>query len=124
LKDYELALQDLDKADFLEPNNTFILQSHGDVKNMLKDYQETLENLNKANFFEPNNAFILRNYGNVKKMLKDYQGALEDLHKANVLEPNNAFTLQSCAMHSFCDVAKMSKDIEGLSRSFGRPSQG
>jgi tetratricopeptide (TPR) repeat protein len=90
LKDYELALQDLDKADFLEPNNTFILQSHGDVKNMLKDYQ----------------------------------GALEDLHKANVLEPNNAFTLQSCAMHSFCDVAKMSKDIEGLSRSFGRPSQG
>jgi tetratricopeptide (TPR) repeat protein len=52
LKDYELILQDLDKANFLEPNNAFILQSRGDVKNMLKDYQGTLENLNKANFFK------------------------------------------------------------------------
>ncbi len=42
LNDYQGALKDLDKADFLEPNNAFILQSHGDAKNMFKDYEPTL----------------------------------------------------------------------------------
>jgi hypothetical protein len=51
LKDYELTLQDLDKVDFLEPNNTFILQGCGDVKKMLKDYQRALKNLNRADCF-------------------------------------------------------------------------
>jgi hypothetical protein len=66
LKDYELALQDLDKADFLEPINTFILQSRGDVKNMFKDYQGTLGNLNKANFFNQ----TMHSFCEVMKMSK------------------------------------------------------
>jgi serine/threonine protein kinase len=45
LKDYQRASKDFDKGNFLEPNNAFILQSHGDVKNLLKDYETTLEDL-------------------------------------------------------------------------------
>jgi hypothetical protein len=35
LKDYQKALQDLDKAHILEPNNVFIVTMHGDVKETL-----------------------------------------------------------------------------------------
>jgi len=90
-------LNDLDKADVLEPNNAFTLRSRGDVKKMLKDYQGALNDLDKADVLEPNNAFTLRSRGDVKRMLKDYQGVLNDLYKADVLEPNNAFTLRSRA---------------------------
>ncbi len=92
LNDYQGALKDLDKVDFLEPNNAFSLQSHGDAKNMFKDYEPTFQDFDNANFLEPNNTFILQNRGDVKRLLEDYQGTLEDLDKVNVLEPNNAFT--------------------------------
>jgi hypothetical protein len=42
LSDYQGDLKDLNKADFLEPNNAFILQSRGNVKQKLKDYPGTL----------------------------------------------------------------------------------
>jgi hypothetical protein len=37
LDDYEKALEDLDKADVLEPNDAFTLRVRGDVKRMLDD---------------------------------------------------------------------------------------
>ncbi len=46
----------LTKADVLEPNNAFTLQSRGDLKRMLNEYQRALEDLNKTDFLEPNNA--------------------------------------------------------------------
>jgi len=54
-------LEDLEKADVFEPNDAFILRSHGNVKKMLKEYQGTLEDLDKADVLEPNDAFTLRN---------------------------------------------------------------
>ncbi|CAK9877013.1 unnamed protein product [Sphagnum jensenii] len=83
---------------------------------MLKDYQGSLEDLDKANVLEPNDAFTLQVRGDVKMILNDYQGTLEDLHKADVLKPNDAFTLGR--------RGDVKKDVEGLSRSFGGPSQG
>jgi len=46
-KDYQGALEDLDKVDVLKPNNVFTLIRRANVKNMLKDYQQILENLDK-----------------------------------------------------------------------------
>jgi hypothetical protein len=40
LKDYQGALEDLDKANVLEPNDVFILTIHGNVKYMLDDYHK------------------------------------------------------------------------------------
>jgi len=42
LKEYQRTLEDLDKADVLEPNNAFTLTIRGDVKSMLNDYQGAL----------------------------------------------------------------------------------
>jgi tetratricopeptide (TPR) repeat protein len=95
LKDYQGALNDLDKADVLEPDNAFTLSSRGKVKRMLKVYQGALNDLDKADVLELDNAFTLSSRGDVKRLLKDYQGAVNDLDKADVLEPNNAFTLSN-----------------------------
>jgi serine/threonine protein kinase len=95
LHDYQGALEDLDKADVLEPNNAFILRNRGRVKYMMNDYQGALEDLDKADVLEPNNALILMNHADVKCMLHDYQGALEIMDKVYHLEPNNHLILQT-----------------------------
>jgi tetratricopeptide (TPR) repeat protein len=95
LDDYRGALEDLDKADVIEPNNAFTLKNRGDVKRMLKEYRGALEDLDKADVLEPNNAFTLTNRANVKYMLHDYRGALEDLDKADVFEQNDHLISQT-----------------------------
>jgi tetratricopeptide (TPR) repeat protein len=108
LKDYQGALEDLNKADVLEPNHAFTLKNRGEVKQMLEDYQGALKDLDKVDVLQPNDAFTLRRRGDVKRMLEDYQGALKDLNKADVLEPNNAFTLGIRG-----DAKKMLEDYQG-----------
>jgi len=95
LKDYQGALENLDKANVLEPNNAFTLEIRGDVKKMLHDYHGALEDLHRAHVLEPNNVFILKIHEDVEKMLKGYQVALADLNKVNVLKLDNVFTLNS-----------------------------
>jgi tetratricopeptide (TPR) repeat protein len=63
LEDYQGALEDLDKAHVLEPNNAFTLTIRGDVKRALKEYQRTLEDLNEVHVLEPNNEFTLIAHG-------------------------------------------------------------
>jgi tetratricopeptide (TPR) repeat protein len=108
LEDYQGALEDLNMAHALDPNDAFTLLIRGDVKRMLKDYQGALEDLEKANVFEPNDALTLRCRGSVKTKLDDYQGTLEDLDKVDDVEPNNAFTLGNRG-----DVKRMVKDCQG-----------
>jgi hypothetical protein len=43
LHDYQGALENLDKADILEPNNASTLSSRENVKYRLDDYQGALE---------------------------------------------------------------------------------
>ncbi|CAK9860442.1 unnamed protein product [Sphagnum jensenii] len=96
LDDYRGALEDLDKADVLEPNNAFTLKYRGDVKRTLKEYKRALEDLNKADVLEPNNAFTLIVCGDVKYMLDDYQGALEIMDKK---DPNQRPGIQEVLQH-------------------------
>jgi tetratricopeptide (TPR) repeat protein len=68
----EGALEDLDKANGLEPNDASTLTSCGKVKYMLDDYERALEDLDMGDVLEPNNVFTLKGRGNVKKMLEEY----------------------------------------------------
>jgi len=64
--EYQGTLEDLDKANVLDPNNASTLRSRGNVKYMLDDYQGALEDLDKVNVLEPNNASTLKSHGDVK----------------------------------------------------------
>jgi len=48
LDDFQGALEDVDKANVLQPNDTFTLRARGDLKTMLHKYQGLLEDLDKA----------------------------------------------------------------------------
>jgi len=67
LDDNQGTLEDLDKADVLEPNNAFTLMTRGFVKYMLNDYQGALEDFDEADVLEPNNASTLRSCGKMSK---------------------------------------------------------
>jgi hypothetical protein len=53
-------MDDLNKANLLELNTTFILNTLGDVKMMMNDYQGVSKDLNETNVLEPNNPFTLQ----------------------------------------------------------------
>jgi tetratricopeptide (TPR) repeat protein len=58
LKEYEGALEDLDKANVLELNNTFTLTIHGDFQHMLDDYQGASETIDKVHHLQPTDHSI------------------------------------------------------------------
>jgi len=77
LDDYEGALEDLDKADVLDPNNAFTLRTRGHVKYYLDDYQGALEIMDKVYDLEPNDHFILQTQKWLRWMLDEYQRTIE-----------------------------------------------
>jgi hypothetical protein len=58
LKEYQGALEDVDKADVLGPNDAFTLRTHEDVKRMLKDYQRASKTIVKVHHLQPNAHLI------------------------------------------------------------------
>ncbi len=79
LEDYQGALEDLDKADVLEPNNAFTLIIHAYTNWSLKNYQIALETMEKVHVLEPNNHLILQTQNWLKWMLTEYQPMIESL---------------------------------------------
>lgn len=60
MKDYGGALEDLNKANKLAPNDNFTLQEKWDVKKMMNNYFRALADLNKADKLAPIDDFILK----------------------------------------------------------------
>jgi 5-methylcytosine-specific restriction endonuclease McrBC regulatory subunit McrC len=56
LDDNQEAIEDFDKVDVLESNNTFPLRTHEDLKKMLHDYQGALKDLDKVHVLEPKHS--------------------------------------------------------------------
>jgi serine/threonine protein kinase len=77
LKDYQGALNDLDKSDVLEPNNVFTLMNYATIKYMLDDYQGALDTMNKVHHLQPNDHLILQTQKMFKWMLNEYQPTIE-----------------------------------------------
>ncbi|CAN5971409.1 unnamed protein product [Sphagnum jensenii] len=79
LKDYQGGLEDLDKADVLEPNDAFTLITHAYINWSLNKYQFALETMEKVRVLEPNNYLILQTQNWLKWMLTEYQPMIESL---------------------------------------------
>eukprot|EP00884_Botryococcus_braunii_P009616 jgi/Botrbrau1/18656/Bobra.0493s0002.1 len=89
----EEALQDLDQADRLQPNDAFTLKFHGATKRAMGRHEEALQDLDQADRLQPNDAFTLTLCGATKLAMDRLEEALQDLDKADRLRPNDAFTL-------------------------------
>jgi tetratricopeptide (TPR) repeat protein len=95
LDDYQGALEDLEKADVLEPNNAFTLTVRGNVKRILHDYQGASEDLDKANVLQLDVASILTVYAHTNWSLNNYQTAMEAMDTLHHLKPNDYFILRT-----------------------------
>ena len=91
--DFAGAIEYLDKALELEPEDAWALRSRGEAKRMLDDFGGAFADLNLALELEPKNAFALTSRGAALKELGVFEGAMSDLDEALKLEPENALAL-------------------------------
>lgn len=76
------ALDDLNKAINLNPNDANVYNDRGLLKDELGDKQGALDDLNKAISLNPKLALAYFTRGYLKNDLRDKQGALDDFKKA------------------------------------------
>eukprot|EP00884_Botryococcus_braunii_P009615 jgi/Botrbrau1/18655/Bobra.0493s0001.1 len=91
---HQEALQDLDQADRLQPNDAWTLKHPGAIKLAMGRHQEALQDLDQADRLQPNDAWTLKHRGATKMVMGRHQEALQDLDQADSLEPNDAWTLK------------------------------
>lgn len=85
LKDYEGALEDINKGLEVNPE-AWMYVERGGVKILLNDLEGALEDMNKGLELKQKGWMYLMR-GKIKIELKDYEGALEDFNKALALGP-------------------------------------
>ena len=86
-QDIKGALECLDEAIKLSPNNPQLYLNRGFVKHVTRDYASALQDYNKAIEINPNFAFGYNNRGVLKVATGDIDGALADYEKAISLNP-------------------------------------
>ncbi len=90
LKDYQGAINDLNKAIEIDPQYSDAYTNRGAAKDELEDYQGAIGDFTKAIEIEPQDAFAYYNRGNAKYELGDYQAAIADYNQAIEINPHYA----------------------------------
>ena len=88
LKQYERAIEDLNKAIEIEPEDAEAYYNRGDSYNKLKQYERAIQDFDKAIGLKPDYAEAYNNRGNSCDGLKQYERAIEDFDKAIELKPD------------------------------------
>ena len=84
------ALEDLDKALELSPDNPVALTARGILYNKKGQYDSAIKNLDKAIQLDPNNSLAFECRGDAYVRKGQYDHAIEDLDRAVRLDPDNA----------------------------------
>eukprot|EP00884_Botryococcus_braunii_P015942 jgi/Botrbrau1/3030/Bobra.0070s0026.1 len=87
---YEEALQDLNVADKLQPNDAVTLGHRGYILRVLRRFDEALQDLSQAVGLEPNDAHTRWSRAETLRSLGRYKEALSDLNQAVILDPNHS----------------------------------
>eukprot|EP00884_Botryococcus_braunii_P015947 jgi/Botrbrau1/3035/Bobra.0070s0031.1 len=87
---YEEALQYLNAADTLQPNDAVTLRYRGEILRVLCRFDEALQDLSQAVDLETKDAYARWSRGDTLSRLGRYNEALSDLNQAVILDPNDA----------------------------------
>ncbi|HWD78362.1 MAG TPA: tetratricopeptide repeat protein [Kribbella sp.] len=90
---YEAALLDLDKADALRPDVSWIIAWRGSACVELGKFEQALEDLDRAIELRPGYAYALCTRSLVHLRFKRLDSALEDINRCLATEPDVAFYL-------------------------------
>ena len=89
-KDFEGAIQDLDKYIEIYPNDhKYGYFNRGIIKDRIKDYKGAIKDYNKALNLYPSSKKYLKARSISKLFLENYKGALKDINKALLLDSIN-----------------------------------
>ena len=90
LKQYEKALDDLNKAIYLDPNNAVAYHIRGIICDCLMQYEKAINDFNKSIELDPNIVNNFRYRGVAYAHLGQKEKAIADLSIAIHLDPNDA----------------------------------
>jgi tetratricopeptide (TPR) repeat protein len=88
LKKYDKALDDLNKARQLSPEDPMSYLNLAFAKSCMQEYQLAIYDLDTAITLRPDYAKAFANRGFAKEQLKKYKEAIEDYNKALEIEPD------------------------------------
>jgi len=80
------AIDQIEKAKKIEPNNPEVYVTEGYVYEIMPDINKAIESYSKAITIDANNIFAYANRGHAKEMLGDIVGARADFDKAATLD--------------------------------------
>jgi tetratricopeptide (TPR) repeat protein len=92
---HDRAIEDLDQAIRLDPNNALAFSTRGYAYLGKGQYDRAIEDLDQAILLNPNNAEVLRNRGIAYANKGQPDRAIEDYDQAIRLDPNNALAFNN-----------------------------
>lgn len=97
-RNFQSALDDLDKAVSLAPKNTVILCNRARVKTDLKDYPGAIRDFDEVLRITPSNTSVLTERAVVKHKAKEFSGAISDMEAVLKVRPNDYDALRKYAV--------------------------
>lgn len=91
LKNYNLAMNDINKVKSLNPNAVLPYALCGDIYYYMENYVQALSEYNKALEIDPDHFFTYTSLGNLYAKLREYNIAIEQFKKALELYPPQNF---------------------------------
>src|SRR5260370_22252704 len=88
--EYDRAIQDLDQAIKLDPDNALAFVNRGDAYRNKREYDHAIRDYDQAIKLDPNDAIALNSRGSAYAGKRDYDRAIRDFDQAIRLDPNNA----------------------------------
>ena len=88
--DYDRAIQDLDQAIKLDPDNALAFVNRGDAYRNKREYDRAIRDYDQAIKLDPNNAITFNDRGSAYGGRRDYDRAIQDYDEAIRLDPNLA----------------------------------
>ncbi|RHZ87859.1 hypothetical protein Glove_29g35 [Diversispora epigaea] len=92
-EEFQDAINDLNKALKLQPDNAIALRNRCESYRMLMDSENALEDLNKLCILEPENDYQYQLRGAILLDMRKWNDSLENLNKAIKSLPNNVATI-------------------------------
>jgi tetratricopeptide (TPR) repeat protein len=118
---YRVALEKVEKASLMDPNNPKLLVALGMLQSFAGQYKEAIKTLTRANGLEPNEPFILGVLSEVLYRAGRYEDAFKTQAKAHSLEPDmptflTIFAEAQYSLGKYEDAVKMLTERLEISR--------
>ena len=113
---YRKALEDLDLAVELDPEDAEYWVDRGQTYHSLERYDEALADFDRAIELRPEDAGAIASRGETYRLMERYDEALADLNRAIELQPEYAWAIASRG-RTYCSLERYDEALADLNRA-------